>query len=216
MTKAAAKNIDFSGVKDRGAFNPHRIAEGDYAATISKVEDGKAKESGNAMYVFTIKLEKFSQYSYPYRCVITENQLWKLRNIAVAAGKNVPKKRVKFDPNTLVGKKIGVTIEDDEYDKDGKTIEKSEVSSVFPVSELAEGSMVDDTDDFDDDSAVPVDATDEPEDEADSEEEKPKKKKDKKAKAEEPAAEEPKKKKKDKKKKGADGEVEELDISDIG
>lgn len=197
---ASAKNVDFSGVKDRGAFNPKRVAEGDYAATIVKVEDTPTKDSGEFMYTFTIKLDKYSQYSYPYRCKLSENQLWKLRNIAVAAGMNVPKKRVKFDPNKVVNKKIGVTLEDDEYD--GKP--KSEVSSVFPISELAEGSLVEDSDDFDEESgapALPVD--DEPEDEAGSKDDAPKKSK-------------KEKKGKKKGKKSDDENVEELDISDIG
>src|SRR4051812_33860269 len=104
---ATAKAVDFSGVKERGAFNPKRIAEGDYAATIVKVEDAETKEGGDFMYVFTIKVDKFSQHSYPYRCKLAENQLWKLRNIAVAAGLNIPKKRMKFDPNKVIGKKVG-------------------------------------------------------------------------------------------------------------
>lgn len=205
---AKAVNLDFSGVKDRGAFNPKQVAEGDYAAVITKVEDAEAKGDGGAMYVFTIKLDKFSQASYPYRCKIQENQLWKLRNIAVAAGLNVPKKRMKFDPNKVVGKRVGVTMEDDEYE--GKM--KSEVSAVFPLSELADGAEApdDDTSFDDDEAATPQIAGDEdnfdPEDEA---EPKAKKKKDKGAKDEAPG-----KKKKDKKKKGSEN-LEELDISDV-
>lgn len=199
---AKAVNLDFSGVKDRGAFNPHRVEEGDYAATIVKVEDAKANESGNAMFVFTIKLDRFSQYTYPYRCVLTDNQLWKLRNIAVAAGLNVPKKRLKFDPNKIVNKKVGVTLVDDDYEKDGKTIEKSEVSAVFPMSELAEGALAEDTsDDPEFDEGGPQAAV---EDDDTETEEKPKKDKGKKDKG----------KKKGKKK--DDGDVEELDITDIG
>ena len=204
---AKAMNLDFSGVKDRGAFNPKQVAEGDYAAVITKVEDAEAKGDGGAMYVFTIKLDKFSQASYPYRCKIQENQLWKLRNIAVAAGLNVPKKRMKFDPNKVVGKRVGVTMEDDEYE--GKM--KSEVSAVFPLSELAEGAIEDlpeDTDDFDDDAATPqvagADDDFDPEDEAES---KPKKaKKDKADKGE---------KKGKKKGKKSSENLEELDISDV-
>jgi hypothetical protein len=200
---ASAKAVDFSDVKDRGAFNPKRVAEGDYAATITKVEDAKVADSGDFMYVFTIKLKKFSQNSYPYRCKLEANQLWKLRNIAVAAGQNVPKKRLKFDPNKLVGKDIGVTMEDDEYQ--GRP--KSEISSVFPMSELADGA-----DDFDDsetdtefEEGAPVAAaTDDdfdPEDEAGSEDDKPKKSK---------------KDKGEKKKKGKKNkDVEDMDISDV-
>lgn len=204
---ASAKSVDFSSVKDRGAFNPKRVAEGDYAATITKIEDAKVADSGDFMYVVTIKLKKFSQNSYPYRCKLDENQLWKLRNLAVAAGLNVPKKRMKFDPNKLVGKDIGVTMEDDEYK--GKT--KSEVNAVFPMSELAEGADYDDsdTDDENFDEGGPVKASDDdfdPEDEAGSEEneapKKAKKSKDKAAKGD---------KKKGKKKK----DVEDMDISDV-
>jgi hypothetical protein len=207
--QAKAVNLDFSGVKERGAFNPKRVSAGDYAATITKVEMNQTQTDQTDQYVFTIKLDKFSQNTYPYRCKLQENQLWKLRNIAVAAGMNVPKKRMKFDPNKLVGKHIGVTLEDDDYEKDGKTVEKSEVNAVFPMSELAEGEMADDSDEFDEDSG-PVASSDEADDDSEDEaESKPKKsKKDKGDKAGG--------KKKKGKKKGSDDDVEELDISDIG
>lgn len=196
MAKASVKTADFSGVKDRGAFNPKHVAEGDYAAVITKVEDGEAKKTGDFQYIFTIKLKKFSQSSYPYYCKLQENQLWKLRNLAVAAGLNVPKKRMKFDPNKLVGKTIGVTMEDDEYE--GKM--KSVIAATFPVSELTEGVEVEsgDDDNFDEGEPQMAGGDDfDPEDEAGSDEDKPKKKK------------KGKKKKKDK------GEVEDLDISDV-
>lgn len=194
---AKATVVDFSGVKDRGSFNPKHVAEGDYAATIVKVEDGESKKTGAAQYIFTIKVDKFSQNSYPYYCVIQENQLWKLRNIAVAAGLNVPKKRMKFDPNKVTGKKIGVTLEDDEYE--GKM--KSVISAVFPISELADGAEIDDTDDdnFDEGDGGAIMAGDEDDSMVDEATEEPKKKKDKKG----------------KKKKGAEGNLEDLDISDV-
>lgn len=197
-TKASAKAVDFSNVKDRGNFNPQRAEAGDYIAKVTKVGDAESKSDGNFQYVFTIKLQKFSQYSYPYYCKLQENQLWKLRNLLIAAGLNVPKARMKLDPNKVVGRTIGVTLEDDEYD--GK--EKSTIAAIFPASELA---------DIDDE---PADEPDEDEDEA--EEEAPKAKK-KKAKAEpeddDEPDEAPKAKKKGKKKKSA--EVEELDLDEI-
>lgn len=148
MAKTTPKVIDFSNVKDAGQFNPHQVPMGDYLAKIVKVEDGESKKSKAFQYVFTIKLVKFSSYGYPYYCVLQENQLWKLRNLLVAAGQNVPKKRIKLDPSRVVGKLIGVTMEDDEYE--GKM--KSVIASVFPASELGDD-VVSDT---------PID--DEPED----------------------------------------------------
>lgn len=195
-SKATAQNLDFSGVKERGNFNPKQVGEGDYSATITKVEDAKPKDGGSdPMYLFTIKLDKYSQYSYPYYCKLVENQLWKIRNLMVAAGKNVPKKKIKIDPNVIVGKKIGVTMADEEYE--GKT--KSVVDAVFPVSDLEGGVPVDDDDDegFDEDDAPEV-------------EEAPAKKSKKKAAAAEPA-------KKGKKKKGkkSDADVEDINIDDV-
>jgi hypothetical protein len=178
-------------VKERGNFNPKHVPEGDYAAKIVKVEDGESKKDQSFQYIFTIKLQKFSQNSYPYYCKLQENQLWKLRNIAVAAGLNVPKKRMKFDPNKVVGKSIGVTMADDEYE--GKL--KSVVDAVFPVAELADGGEdVPDDEGFDEESA-PTLASDDSEDEAEA----PKKSK----------------KKKGKKSKGSKGELEELNIDDV-
>lgn len=204
MSKATAKAVDFSNVKDRGNFNPKQVNEGDYAAIITKVEDSESKKDGSFQYIFTIKLQKFSQNSYPYYCKLQENQLWKLRNLAVAAGLNVPKKRMKFDPNKVIGKQIGVTMEDDEYD--GKM--KSVIGAVFPISELAEGLEVDDSEtDEDFDEGAPVAVTEEfdPEEETgeDEPEEKPKKKKDK---GDDKGGKKKKKKNKD---------VEDLDISDV-
>lgn len=208
---AKTTTVDFSGVKDRGDHNPKQVAEGDYAAVITDVKDGKSKKDDGFQYVFTIKLKKYSQYSYPYYCKVQDNQLWKLRNIAVAAGLNVPKKRQKFDPNRVVGKSVGVTMVDDEPYQ-GRV--KSTIDAIFPISELADGPEMDDDDEttqeeFDEGGPQLAGGDDfDPEDEAES---KPKKKKGKKAKAEEPAAEEPKGKKK--KKKG--GKIEEMDISDV-
>lgn len=193
--KAASKKaVDFSNVKDQSAFKTGRVPAGDYRAKIVKVEDGESKKDGEFQYVFTIKLVKFSANAYPYYCKLVENQLWKLRNILVAAGMSVPKKRLTLDPNKIVGKEIGVAMADDEYD--GK--EKSVIDAVFPASEL---------EDIED--GVEDDGTDEPDvepEEADDEAEKAE---------EEPKPKKKKKGKKGKKDKGSDEDLEELDISDI-
>lgn len=143
MANASARTVDFSGVKDGGAFNRNRIPAGDYIATIIKVEDSEAKSDQTFQYLFSIKIDKHPSRVIPYYCKLTENQLWKLRNLLIAAGKTVPKKKMKLDPSSIVGKKIGVTIEDDEYE--GR--EQSQISGVFPASELVDGNQVDDDND---------------------------------------------------------------------
>lgn len=135
---ATGKILDFTNVKDRGEFNPKHKPAGDYLFKIEKVVE-TASSAGNAMWVFTLTMPDDATAAYPYRCMLDlDNQLWKIRNLWVATGVEVPKKKVKLDPNKLVGKTIGGTLEDDEYE--GKP--KSTVEAVFPASEL-EG---DDTD----------------------------------------------------------------------
>jgi hypothetical protein len=132
---ATAQAMDFTNVKDAGQFNPKRVPEGPYKAKILKVEDhtsGNAKAANN--WVFTIQLTAAnrSRGTYPYYCGFDEKQAWKIRNLLIAAGMAVPKKKVKVDPNKLVGKTIGVEMEDDEYE--GK--KKSVITATFPADEL--------------------------------------------------------------------------------
>lgn len=146
--------VDFTNTRDGGGtFNKKRVAEGDYAAKVTKVQDSPAKD-GTHQWLFTIELQKESG-KYPYYCKLQENQLWKLRNLCLAAGIQVPKKKVKVDPNKLVNKLIAVTMEDDEYE--GKR--QSVIAAVFPVSELSDTASDDDEDtdeDEDDEEEEPT------------------------------------------------------------
>lgn len=144
---ATSQVVDFSNVKDGGEYQPKRVPAGDYVAKIVEVKDGKSKKDDEFQWIFKIKLQdsRYSSASYPYYCKLSENQLWKLRNLFVAAGLNVPKKKVKVDPNRVIGKLIGVTMEDDEYD--GKL--KSVIGATFPASEI-EDSVPSEDDDYED------------------------------------------------------------------
>lgn len=154
--KATATIIDFSNVKERGNFNPKHIDADDYVATISKVEQTESK-AGDDMWVFTIELDDVPRATYPHYCVLTDNQYWKIKALFEAAGVTVGKRKVKVDPNRLIGKKIGVAMDDDEYE--GRL--KSVVVEVFPADDVTES----------------ADDEDPEEDEIEEEEEKPRKKK---------------------------------------
>lgn len=190
-TKASKKAVDFSDVKDGSIFSTTHLEEGDYLAKIIQVEDRDSKD-GEDMWVFAIQLNDRKSAVYPFYCKLVENQLWKLRNLLIAAGKSVPKKRVAVDPNSIVGKTIGVTLEDDEYE--GRL--KSSIAAVFPSSELAD-------DDPDEDTAEELELDEDEDDE--EEEEAPKKKK----------ASAPAKKSKKAKKKADDDDDDELDLDDL-
>lgn len=127
----ATLKIDFSNVKDSSGFNPKRMPAGDYVATITSAEVGQSRAE-KPMVTFAFQLNDHRTVVYPYYCVIQDNQLWKLRNLLIAAGFKAPKKAINLDPAKLVGKTIGIALEDDEYE--GK--EKSVVDAVFSASDV--------------------------------------------------------------------------------
>lgn len=131
--KVAPIVVDFTNVKDRGPYNPKRKPAGDYKAKITAVEQTKSSKD-NPMLIFAVQLVSDASAVYPERCVLTDASLWRLRNLLLAAGLSVPKKKVKVDPNKALGRVIGVTLEDDEYE--GKM--KSVISAVFKESELTD------------------------------------------------------------------------------
>lgn len=152
MTTATPQVIDFTNVKDdtEGGFRPRHVPDGDYRAKVVKVEDHKSK-TGNPMWLFTIELDGFSRSSYPYYVAFEEKQAWKIRNLFIAAGLQVPKKKLRVDPTKLVGKAIGVAMEGEEYNDKMKSV----IAATFPASDVqgspAKGGSSDtDVDDADD------------------------------------------------------------------
>lgn len=147
--KATAEILDFTNVKERGDFNTKHIEPGDYTAKITKVTAMEAKSDGEKMWVFTIVLDDHPRAAYPYYVKLVENQLWKLRLLCGAVGVNVGSRKVKIDPNKLVGKALGVAMEDDEYE--GRL--KSVVAEVFPADEVSgtpDGDVEPEEDDLED------------------------------------------------------------------
>lgn len=211
-TKASAKVVDFTNVKEgeRTGINPKRKPEGDYLARVFSVQDAEVKSGDNAgdfQWLFIIALEDDPNAKYPYRCKLDANQLWKIRNLLQAAGINVPKKRVKLDPEKVTNKLIAVTLQDDEYN--GKI--KSSIQAIFSPADLEDsGVEASDEEDEEEEEETPAPAPrkkvkrkpePEPEEDEDEEEEE-----------EEP---EPPKRRKKKAKPVEDDEMEELDIEDI-
>lgn len=145
--KASTQVIDFTNVKEGSGFNKRRLPAGDYLARITRVEDSPSKKDGEAQWLFTLVPEGHKSAAFPYYCKLVENQLWKLRNLIQAAGIAVPKKKIKLDPEKLVGKLVGITLEDDEYD--GK--EQSVIAAIFEASEVTDSSLPAEPDEDDDD-----------------------------------------------------------------
>jgi len=125
--RVAARTLDFSNVKESSGINPKHKEDGEYLAKVVEVRDDPAKD-GEAMWLFLFKLADDSTASYPYYCKLVDNQLWKLRNLFIAAGQPLPKKAVKIDPNKVIGKEVGLILEGEEYE--GKM--KSVISGIIP------------------------------------------------------------------------------------
>jgi hypothetical protein len=173
--KATAAVLDFTDTKDRNesGVNKKRVPAGDYLATVVRVEDRPTKETKEAQWMYVISLDTIRGTGYPYYCKLQANQLWKVRNLFLAGGLTIPKKKVKLDPNRVVGKKIAVTMEDDEYD--GKL--QSVIAEIFPPSELVDetdGTPEDEDEEYDDEAEEAEDEVEEePEEEEEDEEEEP-------------------------------------------
>lgn len=121
--------LDFSNVSEGSTFSPRRLPEGSYLADIVKVE-AKNSKAGNPMLVYTFIPIEHPTAVYPYYIVLDEKQLWKFRALLLAAGKDVPKRKVTVDPESIVGKQIMIDLEDSEWE--GR--EKSIVAGVFKPS----------------------------------------------------------------------------------
>lgn len=127
MTKIT---LDFSNVSEGSTFSPRRLQEGTYLATLAKVES-KTSKAGNPMLVYTVIPVEHPTAVYPYYVLLDEKQLWKLRALLLAAGKEVPKRKVTVDPESIIGKRIMIDLEDDEWE--GR--EKSSIAGVFKPEE---------------------------------------------------------------------------------
>lgn len=143
--------VDFTNVKDSSGYNPTHQQAGDYHGKIIKCEVGKSSANQTPMVTYAVQDVDRPSAVYRYNCTITEKSLWKWRNILVAAGVAVPKKKVKIDPDKIVGKDIGISLDDDEYE--GKM--RSQIVSVFSADDLSNDSG--DTDlDGDEEDAPPA------------------------------------------------------------
>jgi hypothetical protein len=164
MAKAAT--LDFTNVKEGSQFTKKHKPEGDYLARVTKVDDAEAKSDNVSMWVFTIELDADKRATYGYYCKLTENQLWKVRNLFQAAGLPIPKKRTKVDPNRVVGRPIAVTLEDEEYNDKVQ----SNIAAVFPPSELTDAEPEDPADGDDADEPEDTEEVDTDDEESGDEE----------------------------------------------
>lgn len=161
------EKIDFSDVPKeiRRGGGSKRIPEGDYPLKIMKVEKRwKDNDKSNPpFFSWQIQVSEGPAKGtlFYYTTSLKPNALFNLRNLIHAAvGKNVAGKSVTWDPESIVGKKIAGTVQDEEFEKKIR----SKLVDVFPLSELEE-----EDEDADEEEEVEEEETDEEEDEEDLE-----------------------------------------------
>lgn len=94
-----------------------RVEEGWHPAKLVKVDDHESKEGNEGWrYVAELSRGRFKGHSYAIYCGLSSDQLWKIRNLAVAVGLTVPKKVIGVDPNKLLNREFGLFLADDEYE----------------------------------------------------------------------------------------------------
>jgi hypothetical protein len=135
------ERIDFSGVPKeirRGGGARH-IPEGDYALKILKVEKRwKDNDKSNKPYfswIMQVSDGPAKGTNLYYVTSLKTDALFNLRNLIHAVtGKNVAGRAVNWDPESVIGKKVAGTVQDDEYE--GKI--RSRLVDVYPIAELEE------------------------------------------------------------------------------
>lgn len=143
--------IDFSKTEESSSWNTKQIPEGLHAAKVASVQETEAKD-GTDMLLFGFKLKepKYKTRNFPFYCKLQQNQLWKLRDLLVAAGETVPKRALNIDPNKIVGRDIVIEVEDDTYNGNVRsTVVGTYASSILEDEAPADGE--DEDEDFLDD-----------------------------------------------------------------
>lgn len=150
--------LDFSKVEERSGYNSRQMPEGLYEAKVTGLVHKDAQD-GTAMLVYSLAptADKYKTRNFPYYCKLQQNQLWKLRDLFVAAGEAIPKKATQIDPEKIVGSIVAIEVGDDT----GQYDDRSVIVSVYPTSILEESDDADDDDeDYEDEESEDEDYDD--------------------------------------------------------
>lgn len=168
--------LDFSKTEERSGWNTKHVNEGLYKMKIESFQETEAQD-GTAMLVFALVPEdsRFKSRKFPFYCKLQQNQLWKLRDLLVAAGQTIPKRAISIDPSVVVGKLVAAEVEDDTYQGNVR----STVNAIYGLDILDEdgedgGSSDEDEEEYEDETeedSEEEEAEDSEDDEEEDEEE---------------------------------------------
>lgn len=155
--------LDFTKVEERSGWNTRLIADGLHEMEIVSVQETEASD-GTDMLVYALRptAAKYKTRLFPFYCKLQQNQYWKLRDLFIAAGVEVPKKVVTLDPGKVVGKKIAAEVEEET----GQYAGRSQVQATYPLDILDEDggdSEPDDDEEYDEEEVDEDEVDDEAE-----------------------------------------------------
>ena len=164
-SKGGVLKIDMTDVEEKRSGD--RVDPGDYTVKIMSAE---VKESQAGKKYINLKTNidgkgEFKGSTIYHTCSLQPQALWNLRNTLEAMGISVPKKVISLRLRSLVGKKFGATIDDEEYE--GTT--RSKIVDVFKPGVAKKKAEAEE--ELDEDDEEDEEEEDENEDEDDEEEE---------------------------------------------
>lgn len=133
--------VDFTGVESGGR---PRYPEGDYIATIKSIVPGTKGDEDKPILKVTFEISegKFEGQTVREDYFITPKALFRLKGLLEAINVKVPSKVVNLPLKKMIGKEVGITLTDDEYNNR----KYSEVSDTVDAEVVRSGGVDDDED----------------------------------------------------------------------
>jgi len=155
--------LDFSKDTSEGR---KKFRPGDYPFKVKSIKMGHSSQKHTPQCEIILVFGKGSKYAgdtIKDTVYITEKALWRIRAVFAAAGKPLPKKKMKIDFKDLVGADLWATVGEDEYeDNNGKSRIKSVIDEYLEEEpdEPDDDDEDEDEDDDEDDDLEDMDVDD--------------------------------------------------------
>ncbi|QJD50074.1 hypothetical protein SEA_ZADA_36 [Microbacterium phage Zada] len=160
--------LDFSKVEERSGWNTKHMPEGLHEFKIVAVDDKEANDGTDMLTYALVPVDaRYKTRRFPYYCKLQPNQLFKIRDLFVAAGIAVPKKALNIDPDRPIGQHVAAEV----VDATGQYEGRSEINGIYELSILGDDASGPEDDEDDDEYEGDEDYDDEPEEDEEDEEE---------------------------------------------
>ncbi|AUX82747.1 hypothetical protein PBI_BAINES_35 [Microbacterium phage Baines] len=164
--------LDFSKVEERSGWNTKHMPEGLHEFKIVAVDDKEANDGTDMLTYALVPVDaRYKTRRFPYYCKLQPNQLFKIRDLFVAAGIAVPKKALNIDPDRPIGQHVAAEV----VDATGQYEGRSEINGIYELSILGDDASGpeddEDDDEYEGDEEADEDYDDEPEEDEEDEEE---------------------------------------------